>query len=128
MIKISVCKSHRWTRPKDCFYVVIETLGVNVDNNPIGGEKNMTAAAFLPKLQTVTYTISETSSHCIEQYFMKNDTLLQDFTEKLFVSEIDHICFIIFIYQWENEPNYEYNHTRFLSRILESLKLRLDIF
>lgn len=103
----------------------MEALGVNVDDRVIGGERNITAALFLPKLSGVDYSVVETSSHCIEQYFKKPDSLLVDLMNKLFV-DAGHVCFMIFIYQWKDEPTYQKYHNSFLTIILDNLKARLD--
>lgn len=96
-----------------------------MDDRVIGGERNVTAALFLPKLPEVNYAAVDTSSHRIEQYFQKPDSLLVDLMNKLFVDAED-VCFLIFIYQWKDEPSYQKHHNNFLTIILDNLKSRLD--
>ncbi|XP_014220859.2 uncharacterized protein LOC106648430 [Trichogramma pretiosum] len=119
-----ICKTHRWTRPKDCFYIAIETVGVNIDDNPVGGEKNVTAALFFPVIPQVNYTITETNTHSIQQHFTSNDCLLVNMTQKLFDFKEDQVCFIVLMYKWQDEPLYERYHRKFFNKILESIKIR----
>ncbi|XP_031778821.1 uncharacterized protein LOC107980628 [Nasonia vitripennis] len=123
-VPYEICKTHRWTRPVDCFYVAIEALAVNKNEDAIGGERNITAAVFLPELPAVNYAIAETSSHSIEQYFRSGGSLLTDIADKLFAKEADHTCFFIFLYQWQDEPTYENHHSNFLNMVLDGIKSR----
>lgn len=97
-----------------------------MNHKPVGGERNITAAVFLPELPTVNYTITETNSLSIKNYFTRSDKeyTLSDITEKLFANEADHTCFFIFLYQWKDEPTYESYHSNFLGMILDALKTR----
>lgn len=99
-------------------------MGVNINEDAIGGERNITAAVFLPELPAVNYAITETSSHSIEQYFRSGGSLLTDIADELFAKETDHTCFFIFLYQWKDEPTYENYHSNFLNMVLDGIKSR----
>lgn len=102
-----------------------EALGVYLDKEKVGGEKNVTAAVFFPALPEVNYVLAQTSSHCIVQYFDRKNSVLTDITDKLFATESnDHTCFIMFIYQWKDEPTFDNFHENFCNEILESLRTR----
>lgn len=99
-------------------------MAVNINEDAIGGERNITAAVFLPELPAVNYAIAETSFHSIEQYFKSGGSLLTDIADELFANEVDHTCFFIFLYQWKDEPTYENHHNNLLSMVLDGIKSR----
>ncbi|XP_058800078.1 uncharacterized protein LOC131669311 [Phymastichus coffea] len=123
-VPYEICTAHQWAQPEDCFYVAVEASAVYVDKDKIGGEKNVTAAVFFPALSNVNYVSAQTSSHCIVQYFDRRNSLLSEITEKLFVTESNHVCFIMFIYQWKDEPTFDNYHENFCNEILDTLKTR----
>jgi flagellar basal body-associated protein FliL len=124
-IILLVCIGYKWTQPDNCIYVAIEALGVTVDNHAIGGERNITAAVFLPLLPTVHYATTETNFHSIKQYFKGTKAILTNVTDKLLTNG-NNVCFIIFIYQWKDEPIYKHYHSHFLTGLFNILKSRSD--
>ena len=80
----------------------------------------------MPVLPSVHYAITETNIHAIEDYWKSecNDPLFNNTIAELFATEEDHICFIIFMYQWQDDPTLENYHLNFVNKILDNIRSR----